>query len=138
MQRCEGVRPHDPDEKPFVQQRPQSIKQIGGVMRARPAFQVQHAETRIAPGHLARQSQTAFQIGHVAGILQRIAGGHQPPYLVQPQTPEGLLGHREMAGVGRIEGAAEKSDPTAGNQRRRNARCRQKSGHGRVCPSPRT
>ena len=50
---------------------------------------------------------------HPTRRLQRITGGDQQPYLIQPQSREGEARDVQMPGMGGIEGTAEQADSAA-------------------------
>lgn len=59
----------------------------------------------------ARGGKPLFERRHAIALLQRIAGGNQQPDLIKPQSPQCGAGDMGMAGMGRIETAAEQADP---------------------------
>jgi hypothetical protein len=46
----------------------------------------------------------------LACVLQRVAGGDDPPQLIQRQAAQRDLGHQRMAGMRRVERTAEQTD----------------------------
>ena len=58
-------------------------------------------------------SSTQGERRQLARVLQRIAGGDEPPDAIEPQAPQGEQARRSMPVMGRIETAAKEADAHA-------------------------
>lgn len=96
------------------------------------------------PRDSARAVEALCERCHASDVFQRILRRDQPPDLVEPELRQRQAADRAMAFVGRVEGAAQKSDAKA--RRRQEAAERggqvsgagQRSAQGRTWPVPRT
>ncbi|GBR05431.1 hypothetical protein AA21952_1725 [Acetobacter oeni LMG 21952] len=88
------------------------MERIDGIAGAEPGFDGGRDQG-------ARAAQTADggealgERGHAVAGFERIAGRDHEPHLIEPEGAGGLAGDLDMALMGGIEGAAEKSDPEA-------------------------
>ncbi len=134
----EIVGAHQPDEMLAREKRLKRRDRIDAVMRAELRFEVEHADARIARDGSGLLQ--AFGKGRHAGDgLQRILRRHQPPDLVEMKPLQGFEADMAMAFMGRVERAAEKTDPGLRQMaERRSMDALRVVPQGRTWPVPRT
>src|SRR5215469_7359390 len=124
---------HQPNESGPRKARLQGVQRVDREYRAKPAFEVQDPDARMAYQG-ARAGQPLFRGRHALGLLERVLRRHQPPHFVKTEPPQRLEAQMHVAGMGRVERAAEQTDAA----RRRVADTESGEGQGRTWPSPRT
>lgn len=107
---------HQPDEAMFGVKPPQSGQRIGSVARLQPQLDRAGADRRMAR-HRPRRRHARGERRHACHGFERIAGGHQPPHLIQPQRPHRMQRQPPMPLVRRVERAAEETDAFQGLMR---------------------
>jgi len=130
----QDVSPHQPHEAHPRKQPQQAAQCVDGVARAEHRLDRagDHAPT---VRDAARGCQPLHERRHAALRLQRIAGRHQQPDLIEPQPLPRQIDDVAMPGVRRIERAAEQADAHAPSVAE--ARDRLAPGvQGRTCPVP--
>ena len=128
MELHEIVCAHQPDEAVLwvsVGERPE---RVAGVAGACLALEIRQADRR-ARRHRLGRGEAGLERGHVAALLERIAGRDQPPHLVQCQRPGSEQADAPMPAMRGIEAAAKQSGE---------AGLRRQGDQGRVWPCPRT
>ena len=131
----EVVGTHDPDKAVARVAAAQLADGVGAVLAVKAPFEITHPDQRVAR-EAARRRQTLFERRHAARGLQRILRRHQPPNFIQAEAFEGLEADMEMAFMGRIERAAEKTDAFKISHGK--VRFKITARQGRVWPVPRT
>ena len=106
------VRAHDPDKAQAGNAAAQIFNGVGSVSRSDDGFETTDIDARIV-GHPARGLRAFVEIVQGRVILQRIAGGDQPPHAVELQSLDCEQADGAMRDMRRIEGAAEQPDPHA-------------------------
>ena len=100
---------HQPDE-PVPGPCGQPAQRVGGVAGAEPRLQRQHPQARVT-GDRRRPGHALGQRRHAGLGLERVLRRDQPPDLVQLQPLQRLQADVAVAGVRRIERAAEQAHP---------------------------
>ena len=120
------VRPHQPDEGHARIDRPQPLHRVGRGARAQPRLQRGDLHPRV-PHHRPRPRHP---VGHRRRLprLQRVAGGDQPPDLIQPKPLHRLARDMGMPLMRRIERPAQQADDHA-----RSSQCGKPA---RISPAP--
>ncbi len=72
------VGPHHPDELHAGAAAHQELERVVGVARVDDSFETGHVDARMA-GERARGGDALLERLQAAGVLERIAGRHQPP-----------------------------------------------------------
>jgi hypothetical protein len=106
----EIVGAHQPDEMLAREKRLERRDGIRGVMRAELRLEIEHADAWVARDG-SGLLQALGEGRHAGDGLQRILRRDQPPYLVEPKPLQGFEADMAMALMGRVERAAEKTDP---------------------------
>src|SRR5262245_30006626 len=146
------IRAHDPDEADARTVAAQIRNGLVGVAGPDFCFQATDVDAGVAckrPGG----DDALFQGGKSAGVFERIARCHQPPYSVEIEALHRQQAGAEMHLMGRIERAAEQTNAHPGAMGRQHDACRCRltlcpfgSGlrrrkrwfHDLICPDPRT
>jgi hypothetical protein len=102
------IRPHQPDEADAGKQTLKLAQRIRGVAGAERRLDGRRHDP--PSPDLRRTRQPFGQRRHAPRRLQRVAGRHHQPHLVQPQPVQRHPGHMQMPGMGRVERAAEQAD----------------------------
>lgn len=140
MELGEVIGPHQPHKPPFrpaPDQSPQGVDRI-----ARGPVPFDRADTdRRTPRRSPGGTHPRAQRRHAPIRLERIAGRHQPPRLVQPQCGHGEERDPPVPPMRRVEAAAEQPRARAIAPLVRHPIARpacHRFAQGRVCPLPRT
>jgi len=104
------IRPHQPDEAGAGKPPAQRAQCVHRVARAEMALDVSRQDAP-AIGDGACTGQSGGERRHAGGRFQRIAGRDEQPDLVQPEPLQRELGDMAVAGMGRVETAAQQPDP---------------------------
>ena len=118
---------HEPDEAGPREAALQLAKGVGGIMCAKLRFEVEHLDAPVV-GELRRGVETPLERGHAAHRFERVLRRDQPPHLVEVEPLQRLEADMAVAGMGRVEGAAEQADPLPRQRPQAYAR----SGQGRT------
>ncbi len=135
-QLLQDVGAHQPDEAGSRKPPQQAAQRIDGVARAEHRLD-RAGDDAAAIGEAARGRQPLIERRHAALRLQRIAGRHQQPDLIEPQPPPCQLDDVAMACVRRIERTAEQADAHAPSvAEARDRLMPERRVQGRTCPVP--
>ncbi len=96
----------------------QEAQRLRGIGSTDPRFESRDRDARMA-GEFAAEADALAKRSKPAVLLQRVAGRHHPPDLLQLQPLERVEADEPVRGVWRIERAAEKPNPHARLHRRR-------------------
>ena len=116
METPQIVRAHDPDESDSGAAGPQPGYRIVRVSRLNDSFETGDINARMMC-ESARGRDPLEQRGKTAGVLEGVAGCHQPPDAVKPQSLECEQSRCEMGLMRRVKGSAKQADPHARRMR---------------------
>lgn len=106
METPQIVRAHDPDESDSGAAGPQPGYRIVRVSRLNDSFETGDIDTRMMCKR-ARRRDPLEERGKTAGVLEGVAGCHQPPDAVKPQSLECEQSRCEMGLMRRVKGSAK-------------------------------
>jgi hypothetical protein len=106
METPQIIRAHDPDESDSGAASPQPGYRIVRVSRLNDSFETRDIDARMMCER-ARGRDPLEQRGETAGVLEGVAGCHQPPDAVKPQSLEHEQGRCEMGLMRRVKGSAK-------------------------------
>ena len=100
------IRAHDPDKSHTGAAGQQPRYRIVSVSRLNDSFETRDIDARMMCER-ARGRDPLEQRGETAGVLEGVAGCHQPPDAVKPQSLEHEQGRCEMGLMRRVKGSAK-------------------------------
>ena len=131
----QDVGAHQPHELRLRIDPLQRLHRVERVARAQQQLGRVDADARMV-GDLAGTGHARRQRLHAVAALQRVLRRDQPPHFVEAEALQRLQADVPMAGMGRVERAAQQAD--APRRGARHARHRMDRAHGRSVPLPRT
>lgn len=105
----EIVCPHEPDEADAWLTALQAGDGIDCKARSKVFLEARDGHAIIL-GKGACPNQPVMEWQHVGVEFEWIAGAHEPPYVIETETPPGKMTDKEVTFVGRIERSPEKAD----------------------------